>query len=103
MSDIHHGKAFMWDGQSKFRDRKETLLPHTCSTVTCCRGPVQNCGMLGGQVTEQYSTVRETSMARRDLRSGQQTARASFKSSGVLKVDITWGTPYACELSPPLL
>ena len=27
MSDIHYGKAFMWDGQSKFRDRNETLPP----------------------------------------------------------------------------
>lgn len=37
-------------------------------------------------------------MARRDLRSGQQTAKAAFTPDG-LRVDIRWGAPYACEPS----
>ena len=46
------------------------------------------------QVTEQYSFARETSMARRDLRSGQQTARAALEDGGV-RLSIRWGEPNA--------
>lgn len=34
-------------------------------------------------------------MSRRDLRSGQQTANATFTSDG-LKININWKAPYAC-------
>ncbi len=44
------------------------------------------------QVTEQYSFSRQTSMARRDLRSGQQTAQARLDAEGV-RLSITWGSP----------
>ena len=48
------------------------------------------------QVTEQYSFSRQTSMARRDLRSGQQTAQARLDAEGV-RLSITWGEPSAGE------
>lgn len=47
------------------------------------------------QVTEEFSTIGETSMARRDLRPGQQTARAAYTPEG-LRINIVWGAPYAC-------
>ena len=46
------------------------------------------------QVTEKYSFIRDTSMARRDLRAGQQTAHASLVAEGV-RLSITWGEPNA--------
>ncbi|CAL8471399.1 g10941 [Coccomyxa elongata] len=49
------------------------------------------------KVTEEFNTVGETSMARRDLRSGQQTARAAYIPEG-LKINIRWGAPYACTV-----
>ncbi|KAK9918423.1 hypothetical protein WJX75_004036 [Coccomyxa subellipsoidea] len=49
------------------------------------------------KVTEEFSTIKETTMSRRDLRSGQQTANAAFTSDG-LKININWRAPYACTL-----
>lgn len=55
------------------------------------------------QVTEQYSFARQTSMARRDLRSGQQTAQARLDAEGV-RLSITWGAPNAGrDLLPSIL
>ena len=54
------------------------------------------------QVTEQYSFSRQTSMARRDLRSGQQTARAMLDAEGV-RLSISWGEPNAGVGLPVLL
>ncbi|BDA46781.1 hypothetical protein COCOBI_09-2340 [Coccomyxa sp. Obi] len=50
------------------------------------------------KVTEEFNTIGETSMARRDLRSGQQTARAAYTPEG-LKINIRWGAPYACTVN----
>ncbi|CAL5224241.1 g6893 [Coccomyxa viridis] len=49
------------------------------------------------KVTEQYSFSRQTSMARRDLRSGQQTAQARLDAEGV-RLSITWGEPSAARV-----
>ena len=51
--------------------------------------------MLPDQVTEEFSTARETLMARRDMRSGQQRARARVDADGALRIDIAWDSPYA--------
>ena len=48
-------------------------------------------------MTEEFSTARETRMARRDMRGGQQRARARVDPDGALRVDIGWDSPYAGE------
>ncbi|EIE19731.1 hypothetical protein COCSUDRAFT_48843 [Coccomyxa subellipsoidea C-169] len=49
------------------------------------------------KVTEEFSTMKETTMSRRDLRSGQQIAKAAFTPEG-LKINIKWSAPYACTV-----
>ncbi|CAK0785388.1 hypothetical protein CVIRNUC_008596 [Coccomyxa viridis] len=49
------------------------------------------------KVTEKYSFTGETSMARRDLRTGQQSAKASLIAEGV-RLSITWGEPNAANI-----
>ena len=46
------------------------------------------------QVTERFSTSRETTMQRRDLRGGEQRARLLATPDGLL-ASIRWGDPHA--------
>lgn len=48
------------------------------------------------QVTERFSFNLETTMQRRDLRSGEQRARLAATPDGLL-ASIRWGDPHAGE------
>lgn len=51
------------------------------------------------KVTEAYRLDGPSSMARRDLRGGQQRATAKVTPEGGLSVEIAWGEPNAGSVS----